>query len=363
MPHILYAAPLSLYSGKARAYLDWKGVEYHEVLATSDVYQSVIIPNIGRPVIPVVKTAAGDIIQDTTAIIDHFEATADGPSVYPETPRQNLAALLLECFGDEWLVIPAMHYRWNYNEDWVYGEFGTVAAPDAEPDAQYEAGKAHGAQFRGFVPMLGINEATIPAIEASYKALLADLEAHFAQHPFLLGTRPSIGDLGLIGPLYAHLYRDPASGEIMERLAPRVAAWVRRMVDVEEPQSGEFLPDDAIPATLLPILSRMMREQIPHLANVSTMLGEWASANGDREPPRALGMADFSIEGVQGQRLSLPFSLWMLQRPLDCLASLEDEDRKACEDLIQNADGDALLNFSMPVRLAFTEHRLRIAGR
>ena len=130
-------------------------------------------------------------------IIDHFEASEDGPPVYPETPRQHLASLLLEVFGDEWLVIPAMHYRWNYNEEWVYGEFGKVALPDASAADQYEAGKARGAAFKGFVPALGINEATIPAIEASYEALLVDLNAHFLRHPFLFGTRPSIGDFGL----------------------------------------------------------------------------------------------------------------------------------------------------------------------
>lgn len=360
MPHTFYAAPLSLYSGKARAYLDWKGVSYEEVLATPDVHRDVIIPNVGRPVIPVLKTADGQIVQDTTLIIDHFEASDTEPSIYPGTPRQRFAALLLECFGDEWLVIPAMHYRWNYNEDWVYGEFGKVAAPDADPAAQREAGKERGAAFRGFVPMLGINEATIPAIEASYEALLADLDAHFAQHQFLFGSRPSIGDLGLIGPLYAHLYRDPASGEIMERLAPRVAEWVRRMVDVEQPRSGEFLPDDAIPETLKPIIARMMREQVPYLANVATMLEHWAATRDEVELPRALGMTGFEIENVNGERLSLPFSLWMLQRPLDYLASLEGDAKAACLDLLRDVGGLALADFDMRVRLAFEDHVLTI---
>src|SRR3546814_16027626 len=52
----LFAAPLSLYSGKARAYLDWKGVDYEEVLSTPDVYRDVILPNVGRPVIPVLRS-------------------------------------------------------------------------------------------------------------------------------------------------------------------------------------------------------------------------------------------------------------------------------------------------------------------
>src|SRR3546814_3369628 len=126
----------------------------------------------------------------------------------------------------------------------------------------------------------------------------------------------------------------------MERFAPGVAAWVRRMVDVAEPQSGEFLADDAVPATLEPVLRRMMREQVPHLQKVADMLGEWADANTDAEPPRALGMAPFTVEGTQGQRLAFPFSLWMLQRGLDHLASLDGKARAACEAGLREIGGD-----------------------
>ncbi len=362
MTATLFGAPLSLYSGKARAYLDWKAADYVEVLATPDIHQSEIIPAVGRPVIPVVKLADGTILQDTTVIIDHFEAQSPEPSAYPVSPRQHFASLLLETYGDEWLVIPAMHYRWNYNEEWVYGEFGKVALPDGDPAQQYEVGKQRGATFRGFVPMLGVNEATIPAIEASYEALLRDLDAHFALHPFLFGTRPSIGDYGLIGPLYAHNYRDPASGEIMKRIAPRVANWVERMI-APEPLSGEFLANDAIPETLIPVLRRMTQEQVPHLAVVAQMLGDWAQANEPgSELPRALGMARFEIEGVGGERLALPFSLWMLQRALDYFASLDGEDREACEALLRECGGEALINFTLPVKLVFEQHTLRTAA-
>ncbi|WP_379548400.1 glutathione S-transferase family protein [Qipengyuania sp. DSG2-2] len=356
----LYAAPLSLYSGKARAYLDWKGVDYTEVLASPDIYRDIIVPNVGRPVIPVMEAEDGAILQDTTLIIDHYEHLADGSSIYPASPRQRLAALLLECFGDEWLVIPAMHYRWNYNAEWVYGEFGAVALPGGTPEEQYAIGKERGATFRGFVPVLGINAATIPAIEASYEQLLRDLDVQFSAHNFLFGSRPSIGDFGLIGPLYAHLYRDPASGEIMERIAPAVARWVERMVKVKTPQSGDFLSDDTVPETLLPVLSRMMSEQLPYLQRTSAMLGEWMEQTGGDEPPRAVGMAPFTIEGVTGERIATPFSLWMLQRALDYLASLDGADRSACEDLLASVGGEALLSFTLPARLTFADHILRV---
>ncbi|MEL7198056.1 MAG: glutathione S-transferase family protein [Pseudomonadota bacterium] len=356
----LFGAPLSLYSGKARAYLDWKDIPYEEKLPADARFQKEIVPAIGRQVIPVVETSDGTLLQDTTIIIDHFEAERGGPSIYPDMPRQRLAALLLETFGDEWLVIPAMHYRWHYNEEWVYSEFGKAAMPYATPQEQYEVGKKRGTMFKGFVPMLGINAETIPAVEQSYEALLADLDAHFAAHPFLFGTRPSIGDYGLIGPLYAHNYRDPKSGEMMRRMAPNVAKWVERMID-PEPLSGDFLPNDEVPKGVIKILSRMMTEHVPYLAKVAAMLGNWAKANPESELPRALEMTEFTVEGVTSQRAALPFGLWMLQRGLDYLASMEGEERASCEAMLSECGGNALLAFNMPARLVFEDFQLKLA--
>ena len=183
---------------------------------------------------------------------------------------QRLAALLLELYGDEWLLIPAMHYRWTYNEDWAYGEFGALSAPQLSPEEQYDLGKKNGARFKGALPVLGVSEATIPGIEKSYEAFLADLSRHLEAHPFLLGGRPSLADFAFYGPLYAHLYRDPESGKLMKRLAPKVADWVERMQAGGTGGGGDLLADDVIPETLKPILSRLMREALPAVSHLQT---------------------------------------------------------------------------------------------
>lgn len=361
MTHKFYGGPLSLYSGKARAYLDWKGVDYEEILSSTEVYKDIILPRVGRPVIPVMVTDEDETLQDTTLIIDHFEKELGGPSVYPETPKQRLVALLMEVYGDEWLVIPAMHYRWNFNEEWVYGEFGAVAAPDASKEEQLVIGRERGQSFKGFCPILGINEETIPAIEKSYEALLAELNAHFSEYDYLLGSRPSIGDYGLIGPLYAHLYRDPASGEIMKRLAPKVAEWVERVVNVQKPLSGDFLPDDEIPATLFPVLERMMREHIPFLQRTASLMQEWAATNAGEDIPRAVGMAPFEIEGVSGQRMAPPFSLWMLQRPQDSYQNLDGTTKESVDQLLASIDGaQAFREFVPGPRMTFENFKLAL---
>lgn len=357
-PVTLYAAPHSLYSGKARAYLRWKDIPFSEVTVTPEIYRDKIIPAVGMPIIPVIETANGTLVQDTTDIIDFFEERHLEPSVYPAGVRQRLAALLLELFGDEWLLIPAMHYRWTYDEDFTFGEFGRVAAPDADEETRRAAGRALGERFRAFLPMLGITPATRAAIERSYEDLLGELDTHFARHPYLFGTRPSIGDYGLIGPLYAHLYRDPNSGALMKRIAPHVAAWVERTEFPPAPGEGAFLPGDAVPDTLLPVLARQMREQVPVLAETARRWRAWSADHPDEDIPRAIGMQPFRLEGSEGTRAVIPYSLWMLQRALDFYRSTEGAARAALDSLLDAIGGGLLREIEISPRLARRNFRL-----
>lgn len=113
-PVELYAAEVSLYSGKARAYLRYKQIEFDEILPSRHIIERVLEPATGVRMIPVVRLPGGELVQDTTAIIDRIEATTPRRPVYPVGPRQRLVAHLLELYADEWLLMPAMHYRWVY---------------------------------------------------------------------------------------------------------------------------------------------------------------------------------------------------------------------------------------------------------
>lgn len=355
--HILYGGQLSYFTGKARSYLKWKGVPFEERLATREIYQSIIIPRIGYPMIPLLITPNDEAIQDTSEIIAHFEKLDPEPSTLPSGPRQRLAAHLLELYGDEWLVIPAMHYRWAHNRDFAYGEFGKVVAPDANADQQFAAGKKAAEKFEGSVAFLGATQEMALAIEASYEALLDDLNAHFEAHDFLFGSRPSIGDFGLIGPLYAHLYRDPASGELMKRRAPSVAKWVERM-QAPKPRSGEFLANDEIPKTLLPILRRQMREQGPCLADLVEKLAAFKNDQPEADIPRFIGMHNFAVEGGTGQRIILPYTQWMLQHATDYIAGLDPDARKAANTLLQSIGGEFLIDLEIPAPVTRENHKL-----
>lgn len=338
MMYRMYGAEFSLYSGKLRSYLRKKGLDFEEIRPSILTYKRFIVPRTGVGFIPVLQTPEDQVVQDTTEIIDFLERRHGEPSVYPTGPVQKLVALLLEVYGDEWLLIPAMHYRWNFpeeNQPFINEEFGRLLFPWLPAFMQRALGRRVGKRFAGLLPALGITKEMKPAIEGSYLALLDDLDRHFADHAFLLGERPSIGDFGLIAPLYAHLYRDPYPGRLMRERSPNVARWVERMVS-EEPARGEFLADDAVPDTLMPVLSRMADEQVPVLLDTAYRLAEWQEEDpGTDRIPRALGRHRFRIEGVEGERAVLPFALWMWQRPMDHVQALRGQSRKNADELLE----------------------------
>ena len=127
---------------------------------------------------------------------------------------------------------------------------------------------------------VGSSPQTQEQIENAYVRLLELLEAHLEGRPYVMGGRPSFADLGLWGQLY-ELWSDPTPGEIMKKSAPKVTAWVDRMLDPKA--EGEFESLDALLPTLKPILSEQ----------VAGLFLPWSDANA-----RALaaGEKEFSVE-------------------------------------------------------------------
>jgi len=360
--YVLYGAEVSYFTGKVRAYLRWRGAPFREALATQAVYRDIILPNVGWPVIPVMVMPDGRLVQDSADIIAEVEAEQGrSPPVIPETPLQHFVAELLHLYADEWLTLPAMHYRWSFNEDWAYGEFGALSAPEAAPAEQYAIGRRNGQRFKGALPVLGVHPETIAGIEQSYEAFLAEFSAHLEAHPFLLGARPCLADFAFIGPLYAHLYRDPASGERMKRLAPGVADWVER-ANAGQKGEGGLVAGDCIPATLEPILARQMREQLPALAQTLQLFEAFAGqASADAVLPRGLGEIEVGIEGCRGPAQARTFPLLRLQAALDAYDAMDILARARADSLLSRIGGGALNTLRPSKRLVRRQYRLALA--
>ena len=358
--YTLYGSQASLFTGKARGYLRWKGVDFTEHAVNEDIMKNIILKHVKWPVIPVMQTEDDRIIQDTVDIIAEIEASKGGTPIMPTGPVQRFASELLHVYADNWLLIPAMHYRWNYNEEWIYSEFGRSGAPEATPEEQYNMGKARGQMFKGFVPMLGITEETIPGVEASYEAFLDEFSAHLEAYPYLFGNRPSLADFAYLGPLYAHLYRDPASGEIMKRLAPKVADWTERTIAGDK-GNGELVADDHIPETLLPMMRRHMSEHLPVIEATNTQFAQWGeTAETGAELPRAFGQTPFTQGGRTGNIITNSFTLFRLQAALDEYANMDDAARTRADGLLDAIGASALKTFKLPARLERQNYKLHL---
>lgn len=337
-PLFLIGGEHSYFTSKARAYLKWSGLEFEERIATPDVFKSVIVPKAGWPVVPVLEDRNPSLgviyVQDTSDIIDYCEHTyaplIRRPALPPPgRPNQRLACFCLELMGDEWMKLPAMHYRWSFPENYTFlqHEWGRMTAPDTTPEGLEElnANVARSMkQFSGSLPFLGVTEETIPGVERSFAEILAILDEHFKHHAFLLGGRPCLADFTLMGPMYAHLHRDPVPGFLMRRTAPRVAEWVDRCnqrtsygcTKGADPDSAELIDGDVVPATLWPLLAMWHREHAPVLVNTVRLTAEAIGGRDGIEVPRAVGLHDFEVGGVRGRRAAFSFDVWKLQRLL-----------------------------------------------
>jgi hypothetical protein len=117
------------------------------------------------------------------------------------------------------------------------------------------------------------------------------------------------------------------------------------------PLSGEFLPNDEIPATLLPILQTMCRDQLPDVLDVIEQNAAWLEQNPGGDLPRTLGMHPFTSGEAAGQRFISSFAQWMFQRPLEFYQQLTGEDRQRADDLLQSIGGFDALNTKINHRL------------
>jgi glutathione S-transferase len=358
--YTLYGAPMSLYTGKARAYLIFKKLPYTEVFASLKVYKTIIVPKTGVRFVPVLETPENEYLQDTAQIIDTLEQRHPERSVTPSTSKQKLVSYLFETWADEWLVIPAMHYRWNKaNFPFIYEEFGKVIAPVMPRFIRAFIGKKVGAKFKGFVPMLGITDNSIPVIEDWYENhVLPLLDEHFAKHDYLLGSKPCLGDFGLMGPLYAHLYRDPVPGVLMKKIAPNVAKWVERMNQPQDVE-GKFLENDFIPDTLLELLTRIFKEQWPVMINTVKSLDKWIDQNPKNiEIPRTIGEHNFIIGDVTEKRSIGTFHQWKVQRILDCYQQFDGQQKRLVDTFLKSVGGLDSLQLEITKRVSRVNNKL-----
>ncbi|MGH7894824.1 MAG: glutathione S-transferase family protein [Candidatus Binatia bacterium] len=337
-----YAAEPSYFSAKPRPALRYKRVPFDEILPTPEVYRDVIRPRTGLSQIPVLETPQHEVVQDSSVILDYLEARFPDPPLYPPTPVQKMVGLVLELYSDEFVILPGVHYRWSYPES------ATKAVADFIASSGDRDGAAKLAQaVQMFTRMVGVLPETIPAIEAHTKELLLAFETHLATHPYVLGARPSLADCALMGPLYPHLSYDAVPGRLLREMAPGVCHWIERMNHPDRARFSDWVPHDAVPPTLRPLLDLAGRDGVPFVLDVARAFEKWADENAIHEGflPRVVGMHRTRIRGVEIERITTPYTMWMVQRVTDAHRALAPAERAAVEAAFAGTGVELLLAY------------------
>ena len=281
IPYRIFGAELSPYSIKVRSYFRYKQIPHEWVERTMhnmDEFQR----HAKLPLIPLVITPENEAFQDSTPIIERFEASFPEPSIHPDDLALAFLSALIEEYADEWGNKPMFHYRWTYEAD--QDSAAERLARSNLAGAPEEAVRKTAASLKQrMIPRLsfvGSNEATRDTIEASLTRQLSILESHLEGRRYLFGNRPAFADFGLFAQLY-ECSIDPTPGALMRDSAPGVLAWIERML--EPKAEGDFEAWDSLAPTLTPLLEQEIAE----------IFLPWSAANAKA---LAAGEAEFSLE-------------------------------------------------------------------
>ncbi|MEP1471007.1 MAG: glutathione S-transferase family protein [Halieaceae bacterium] len=248
----IIGAELSPFSVKVRSYFRFKKIPHQWIVRTLSVQQEY-----GEyfriPVIPLVVTPDDQSMQDSTPIMEAMEAQHTEHAADPSDPTLKFLSALLEEFGDEWGNKWMFHYRWQRDVDQqsAAGRLAGMMLPEGSDADRAPILQQVLERMPGRVWFVGSNEVTAPIIESNFDAALAQLDAHLAERPYLLGQRPCFGDFGLYCQIY-NAWTDPTPGAFIGGRYPNVLAWAQRMLwpTVE----GDFEDWSTLQPTLAPFL-------------------------------------------------------------------------------------------------------------
>lgn len=270
----LFGVELSPYSLKVRAYFRYKRIP-HEWIARDTNSQEEYARHARLPLVPLVVTPDGQGMQDSTPIIDHFEARVPDPRLHPADPCLAFLSALIEEYADEWANKQMFHYRWRDAADQrsAAERIARLTRPGLSEEAYAEATEQIRQRMVPRLSFVGSSEATRDHIESSLDRLLAILERHLSARAYLFGGRPSLGDFGLGAQLY-QCSTDPTAGALMRKVAPIVTAWAVRMLDPTDERETETW--DTLAPTLHPLLVEIGETFLPWTAANAQALADGA---------------------------------------------------------------------------------------
>jgi hypothetical protein len=133
-----------------------------------------------------------------------------------------------------------------------------------------------------------------------------------------------------------------------------VCHWIERMNHPDPDASGDWLVGDALAPTLRPLLELAAQDALPMILDTARASEAWVDANSvaPGELPRAVGMHACALRGVAFERVTTPYTLWMVQRVRDAYRGLPSGERAAVDRALAGMGFEALLAYEPRHRVA-----------
>jgi glutathione S-transferase len=337
-PLRIVGMPGSPYSRKLRAVMRYRRIPHAWV--TSGSPESRALPRPRVELLPqlILPGADGKLEAhvDSTPLIRQLETMFTGRSVIPPDPVVAFLDALLEDYADEWLTKAMFHYRWAFPADIAHAAaiLPRWAMPDRPSAMLEQAGEQFAARQIGRLGVVGSNTATAAVIEASYRRLLALLDACLTGSRFLMGGRPGAGDFGLYGQLTQLAGFDPTARAVALEVAPRVVAWVDVVEDLSglEPCDDEWLTREQAVERLHPLLGEVGRTYVPFLlANAGAL-------------SRGAQQVECLVDGTTWVQKPFPYQAKCLGWMREGRAALAATDRAAVDAILAGTGCEGLFD-------------------
>lgn len=229
-PLILHHYPTSPFAEKIRLILGYKKLDWHSVVIPMIMPKPDLTALTGGYRRTPVLQIGSDIYCDTALISDVLEKMAPTPSLYPSPV--NGAARIVAQWADSQVFPAAMAY--NFQPSGVADVFAGV------PEEAIQAFVADRAAMRGGAPRMAIGEG-----KSSYKSQLRRMSDMLTEHPFLMGSEPTIADFSAYHPLWFTLERTPSLAGILDA-TPLLKDWMARMKAIGHGTSEKMKSAQAI---------------------------------------------------------------------------------------------------------------------
>ncbi|MBI1361829.1 MAG: glutathione S-transferase family protein [Alphaproteobacteria bacterium] len=249
----LFGSETSAYSTKMRSYLRYKGVE-HDWRPRTQASEEELRSLAKFATLPVLVTASGFAVHDTTPMIEALEADSPEPSATPADPALAFLACVLEEYADTWLAKAAFHYRWTRKKDQRLAAQRAVENyyVDTPPEDRKAAEDGAIVRMLDQLRLMQLDGDLGAATEKSFKRFVKLLDDHLRKHLYLFGGRPSIADFAIAGQLIQML-KDPTPAKIIEKDGEFVQKWCEFLADPKP--GGPFESFDDLKETLAPIFA------------------------------------------------------------------------------------------------------------